>query len=176
MVVPLRVLSRKVWKEVNVNQLIWYLLRGLFHAHKILVPFRGSFQNFRQSIPSGTFIWESSPGVRPHSLGEKIDQPYEITAEYKKIYSYPYDRSVLLRKLEAWKFDNVDWDICCVYAGTSLSRAIYPGVIAPIISLLYSFQDKRDIRILESSKQARRQARDINLTRSRGRYYNIIRE
>ena len=36
MVVPLWVFSRKTLEEVNVNQLIWYLLEGLDHAHKIL--------------------------------------------------------------------------------------------------------------------------------------------
>ena len=41
-----------------------------------------------------------------------------------------------------------------VLAGTSVHHTIYPGVIALIISFLYSFQDTRNIQILESSKQA----------------------
>ena len=39
-----------------------------------------------------------------------------------------------------------------VLAGTSVHHAIYPGVIALIISFLHSFQDTRNIQILESSK------------------------
>ena len=62
-----------------------------------------------------------------------------------------------------------------VLAGTSIHHALYPGVIVLIIhvSFLYSFQDTRDIQILDLSKQARRQVREINLTTSRGRYNNI---
>ena len=41
-----------------------------------------------------------------------------------------------------------------VLAGTSVRHAIYPGVIALIISFLYSCQDTRNAQILESSKQA----------------------
>ena len=41
-----------------------------------------------------------------------------------------------------------------VLAGTSVRPAIYPGVIALIISFLFSFQDTRNIQILESGKQA----------------------
>ena len=54
-----------------------------------------------------------------------------------------------------------------VLAGTSVHHAIYPGVIALIISFLYSFQDTRNIQIPESSKREREM---INKTRSRGRY------
>ena len=66
MVVPFRVLSRKIWEEVNVSQRILIVskcivlelvpLRGkkLFGPrpqNRILVPFRGSFQNFPMITP-----------------------------------------------------------------------------------------------------------------------------
>ena len=49
-----------------------------------------------------------------------------------------------------------------VLAGVlSVHHAIYPGVIALIISFLYSFQDTRNIQILESSKQASKREREM---------------
>ena len=46
-----------------------------------------------------------------------------------------------------------------VLAGTSVHHALYPGVIVLILSFLYSFQDTRNIQILESSKQASKKER-----------------